>query len=148
MIKVSKEEIQQFILNLPDDVRNMLSDVEILDRIELLPPEIANGRILKMVIDDLLDKEDGIQSGLLYALEDGASIKPHEHADTEDGNMETYIALNGNIQMSNIQMSANICILGGKHWIKNMKKGDLIGTFKVRKDKTDDYFKEIKGSKR
>lgn len=134
---VKQKEISEFISNLSEEVRGMLpeSEIEILDRISLLPPEIADGRILKITID--IDKEKGTETGLLYCLDDIAKVKKHEHTI----NMETYVALNDWLRMDGKELSANICQIGQEHGIE-LRKGALVGTYKVAKGKTNKYYRE------
>ena len=158
--KVSLDEINEVIRSLPKHIRKMLpeDDCELIDCIELLPDSISKGRVLKITIDDYLNREDeagkgteddrtGTATGLLYALDDDVKIKTHKH--TKD--METYVAIEKVLKLpaeldgKQQELSANICAIDSEHGIYKMSKGTLIGTFKVRKDCLE---KQVKSKER
>lgn len=134
-VEINKGLVDKIMAALPEKVRKMLPDdeIELFERLSLLPKDKATGTVIKVLIDGNLDK-DGQETALLYMLK-GSSIKPHEHT-TETGK-EVYVAIAGELKMEGVSLDANICNVGMEHWIDEVEEDTIIGTYKTKEIKKE-----------
>lgn len=92
-----------------------------------LPESISTGIVYKISYKGNLNST-GYESGFLIMTE-GSSIKEHKHEE----NVERYRPLMGKLIINGIEQKENICLIGQRHSIDEVKELTIIETYKMDK---------------
>ena len=150
---ISVTEFAIFLQLLPEQTRNYILNLEqdeFLKSIDLLPESIApTGRILKFTLYDYLGKDDpskddrtdrsGTCISYLFSLDEGATIRLHEHSDNHKPTdaIEIYKAETPNItDHLGKPLSTTPCLFGEQHGIGKMPIHSLIYSQKADRNNT------------